>query len=125
MHRIRPALVDELLASGQIDRMDVAWVHQHVRAADPGASVSVLQRETLELIHGLLRRGWLEVGQLCPTRGFTPWRLGAGAAVDRIRDEWEALGRVPDFHDPIALRLTERGTEALTQGDDSEAASAP
>jgi hypothetical protein len=61
---------------------------------DPGK----VRELTLRLVRQLLQEHGMKVGQPAPDgRSFLAWDLSPDEAIDRIEQEWSALGREPDI----------------------------
>jgi hypothetical protein len=57
-----------------------------------------IRHQTLELVRELLDSGLVQVGYPTPDgRSFQPWSLPSSAILERIKSEWDALGREPDI----------------------------
>jgi hypothetical protein len=53
---------------------------------------------TLRLVRRLLQERGMQVGHPTPDgRQFVPWNISAEEAVDRIEQQWAALGRDPNI----------------------------
>ncbi|AKT43467.1 hypothetical protein [Chondromyces crocatus] len=90
----RDEMMDEILVDGFDD-----WVYSPVVfgcvQAETGLSGEPLVRATMGLIHELLGRGLMEVGDTLPE--FKAWSVPVPEAFARIERDWRAAGVDTDF----------------------------
>ena len=70
---------------------------------------SARRRSTLSAVDEMLRSGWFEAGFPTQDGKFEAWRLSVDESVQRIADEWSALGKDPGLGDIVWLNLTPVG----------------
>jgi hypothetical protein len=65
-----------------------------------------IRKVTLELVSRLLDYPAIEAGFPTPDgRHFTPWRMSKASILQRIEQEWDALGRLPTIGDIVWFSL--------------------
>ena len=92
---------------------DIASVAIEVGGA---ATVGEIRWLSLEMIDPLVQDGHIEIGDFVetdgdPKLGFKPWSLQYDYNIERIEDEWLALGRNPIPGEICCLRITSKGRE--------------
>lgn len=98
----------EILAHGLKDWVGLWVVARLVRDTRATQSDDEVRRRAIERLRPLLEGGYVEAGALTPS-GFSAWQSQGGAAVDRIDNFWQRLGRDPNLPDNIYLNNTSRG----------------
>jgi len=79
-------------------------------------SAQEIQNKTLEVIKDLLGLGFIEVSETTGGKdgeGFNPWNLSPKESIDRIKKEWDALGREPNIGDIAWFLITLKGKQEL------------
>lgn len=66
-------------------------------------------RASMQVIERTLRAGLIEVGELPPPGYFRRWDLSEDAILERIRNQWEALGSRLSLGDVCWFELTDAG----------------
>jgi hypothetical protein len=86
------------------------WEIARLVSAELGAEDEPTVREhTLGLIENMIMYGLIRPGVAKDNGGFEPWSEDTGRANLRIREEWEALGHVPEVGDVAWFDLTDHG----------------
>ena len=119
--------MEVLLKSGLYDWVQAAEVVS-IAMEDGGAGTDREKRElSLRLIREVLGRGWMRIGDVDVNvpgaEGFTEWDLSIDDALDKVRREWNALGRLPELWELFWLANTEDGdrlAEKLYESDESQ-----
>ena len=89
-----PDLLDEeILALGSVDYLDVWSIVKTVSRLAPSGDEPDIRALCLDALERLLATSRLEVGDLYPPGEFSPWPFDVDEALERIRTEWEKLGR--------------------------------
>jgi hypothetical protein len=111
----------ELITDGIADYVDLGAVDSQVSRHNPSASVSEVQRETLETIRSLVSNGLFELGDLSGEGGsLVAWAGSLDESIRRVSDVY-----VAQYDDPPAwvfsawLELTHKGEQvarALQEG---------
>lgn len=75
-----------------------------------------IRAKCLEILSDLLDRGYISAG--IPTRDgrFEPWGMPVAETIDRIKTEWEQLGRKPKLGDIVWFSATITGHGKLQEG---------
>lgn len=102
---------EKVLVEGQHDWVKLWEVHRHVADEDLSASLTDVQRKTLELVRMLIDEGVAEAGDLRDHGArFEPWDIPAQESVERI-----SAAYVDRFDDRVGwpstlwLRITDNG----------------
>jgi hypothetical protein len=111
----------ELLTDGLADYVDLGAVDSQVTRHNPSATVSEVQRETLEMIRSLVSDGLFELGDLSGEGGsLVAWGESLDESIQKISDVYLA-----HYDDPPAwvfsawMELTDKGervARALEEG---------
>ncbi len=99
-------LRDSFLAECSEDDVGIWEVVQAVKRDNADIDAATTQYLTLDLIRSLLETGAIQAGVFAPEdQGwkFQPWLVEPSQAVERIRKEWDALGREPNIGDVAFL----------------------
>ena len=110
--------VDALLVRGLDDWVDMSEVVWTVRSSRQAASDQDITAQSLDAIAFLLQEGLAEAGtleQVGETVEFVAWDLSPTEAAQRVREEWEALGRLPELGEICWLSNTPKGDAAARQ----------
>jgi hypothetical protein len=77
---------DKVLVSGLTDWVDLGQIHSYVDRANPGAALTAIQAETLELVRALADEGLVRIGDLSGPGGrFAAWITSLDDSLQRIR----------------------------------------
>lgn len=80
---------EKVLVSGLTDWAELGRIHSYVEGANPGASLTAIQDETLGLIRALADEGLVLIGDLTgPGRRFVAWKTSLPDSLRRIRSEY-------------------------------------
>jgi hypothetical protein len=111
----------ELLTDGLADYVDLGAVDSQVTRHNPSATVSEVQRQTLEMIRSLVTDGLFELGDLSGQGGsLVAWSEPLDESIQKISDVY-----VAHYDDPPAwvfsvwMELTDKGervARALEEG---------
>ncbi|ORW04565.1 hypothetical protein [Mycobacterium kyorinense] len=111
MTTARDKVREELLTDGLADYVDLGAVDSQVTRHNPQASVSAVQRETLETIRSLVSDGLFQLGALSGERGnFVGWDGSLDELIQRVSDVY-----VTQYDDPptwvwaVWMELTDKG----------------
>jgi hypothetical protein len=78
---------EKVLLRGLVDWVALDRIHWDVSQDNVGASISVIQEKTLELLRSLAADELFRLGDLSGPEGtFTPWAVPLDEAISRIRD---------------------------------------
>jgi hypothetical protein len=106
---------NELLDRGLDDILQLSEMASVARRHLGGSpSEAEVMRVTTDIIGELLGAGHAIVGNVIRDEGLLcvrSWGLGVSETIERIEDEWRALGRSPNLGDICWLELTEAGRE--------------
>jgi hypothetical protein len=107
----REDVLDQLLVWGLDDwamAVDVAFlVKEFMGIEDQDAR----REPAIEVIRMAVEGGCMRLGDLLHEGRFTAWDLDDDAALERVRTEWEALGRPVNLYEVCWLQNTELGNE--------------
>jgi hypothetical protein len=101
------------------DDWSVPWILiKYVRLNDPEANDKTIQARTLAILRDLLDVEYIRAGDLVDFKNdtFIPWNLSVDQIIDRIRLEWDALGRDPKPWEIVWFTSTLEGDRALAEG---------
>ncbi len=112
IQRCRESLVIRGM-DGLLHASDIASVAIEVGGA---TTVGEIRWLSLEMIDLLVQEGHIEIGDFLetdcdPKLDFKPWSLQYDYNIERIEDEWLALGRNPNPGEICCLRITSKGRE--------------
>jgi hypothetical protein len=103
---------EKVILWGLVDWVELERVHDFVAEENPGAQLSILQDQTLDMIGSLVAESLFVIGDLTgPGNRFTPWGTSLDDSLRRIRSEY-----VNRFEDKTIwpwlcwLDLTDEGT---------------
>ena len=118
---------NELLTDGLVDYVDLGAVDSQVGRHNPSASVSELQRETLETIRALVSEGLFELGDLSGEGGgLLVWSGSLDESLQKISDAyvthyddkpgwvWSAWMELTDKGEQVARALQEGAKDSRT-----------
>jgi hypothetical protein len=107
------ALCNELLDRGLSDMLQLSEMASVARRHLGGSpSEAQVMQATTEVVGELVGSGYAIVGDVIKDEGLLcvrSWALGAAETIERIEDEWRALGRPPNLGDVCWLELTDAG----------------
>jgi hypothetical protein len=108
---------ESVLLRGLVDWVALDRIHWDVAQANQGASLSVVQTRTLELIRSLVNEGLFELGDLSGPQGqFAAWDSPVDRSINRIQDvyvaNFDAQNEWPWY---CWLNLTEKGARLAQQ----------
>ncbi len=119
------AMLDELLRRGADDWVGAWEVADIARAIALEATDAEVLDLALQVIQEALVRNLVDIGDVVgagshpvyryESCSFRPWDLPSGAAMERVRREWLALGRDPTLGEVCWLSLTETGRKQAGQ----------
>ena len=100
MKSLKDLIVDECRQDivGITDLMGIVW-HYNPDANDDWVRDKVIQLIEEILVEDLAKAGGFPDG----SREFTPWEISALEVVQKVRNEWLALGRRPHLGELIYL----------------------
>lgn len=87
-----------------------------VQRAYPGADDRAVKDRTLGVIRDLLEAGYIVAGDLKDGIGVVPWPQPTDEVLQRIKSEWDALGREPNIWEIVWFTSTIEGERALAEG---------
>lgn len=103
---IKSDVKSQLRAEGEEDFIGLWEVVRSVQDDVPDADAATVRQISLEIVDELLASGDWEAGFPAEDgRSFEAWTLAPGAASERIRGEWEQLGREPNIGEIAWLNL--------------------
>lgn len=103
-----------LLAEAEEDHVGLWEVIGNAKRVSPNANSTEIQRITLDLVNELLNSGLIEAGfPASDGRSFIPWSGGSVEMVNRIKSEWNGLGREPNLGDVVWFNITDKGIKEL------------
>lgn len=105
----RDELEQKLMDELEDDYVGLWSIFRDVREAHPTSPADLVKRLTLALLEKWLNSGQIEVGSFDPPGGerFVCWSLRPAETIERIRREWDALGRDPDIGEIAWFTKTE------------------
>jgi hypothetical protein len=117
----RAKVRNELLTDGLVDYVDLGAVNSQVSRHNPSASVSEVQRETLEMIRALVSEGLFELGDLSGEGGsLHVWSGSLDESLQKISDAYVThYDDKPGWVWSAWLELTHKGEQvarALQEG---------
>lgn len=88
-----------------------------VRKATPEADDRTIQSQTLAILRDLLAAGYIRAGDLVDFKNdtFIPWDMAVDQMIERIRLEWDALGRDPKPWEIVWFLSTIEGDRVLAE----------
>lgn len=94
-----------------------------VQLADPAADDRTVKERTLAVLRDLLQAGYIKAGDLVNFKEdtFIQWEMPVDQIIDRIRREWDALGRDPKPWEIVWFISTHEGDLALAEGRERNA----
>jgi len=114
--RLKQSLLEEL----REDHVGLWSIVRDVRYALPKATDREIKDQVVSLIDKLLSTSLVKAGfPMSDGIGFKPWRLPRHRIVQRIKTEWDRLGRDPDIGE-VAWFSADRSAKI---GTDSESSS--
>lgn len=89
-----------------------------IRRQNPEANTDAVQAQALTILQDLLEAGYIQAGDLVDFKNdtFVPWDLPVDRIIDRIRLEWDGLGRDPKPWEIVWFTSTIAGERALAEG---------
>jgi hypothetical protein len=107
------ALRNELLDRGLSDMLQLDEMASVARRHLGGSpSEAEVMQATTEVVGELVGSGYAIVGDVIRDEGLLcvrSWGLGVSETIERVEDEWRALGRPPNLGDVCWLELTDAG----------------
>lgn len=95
-------VIADLLAECQADHVGLWEVVQAVQTDLRIREPAEVRSATLEIVRQLINHAGVEAGFPTPDgRNFQPWPISKESVVNRIADEWDALGRLPNIGDIV------------------------
>lgn len=85
----------------------------HIAGASRDGTPAELQSKTLAVVDQLLKEGLIRAGRPTPDgKAFVAWDLAAKESMERIKREWDTLGRAPAPGDITWFAATKEGVRA-------------
>jgi hypothetical protein len=97
-------IAKELIAEAHADEVGLWFVVARIRDEVGDADLDRLQRETLDCVDLMLASGDVSAGSYRPDgSGLELWHRDRQDILNRIADEWNKLGRIPDIGDIVVF----------------------
>ncbi len=107
-------LQKQILMDCADDYTGLWFIIDTVRDVFPMADPETIQKKTIEVIRELLEAKFIEAGCLNDWgRRFDLWSLPVDETIDRIVEEWTALGREPHLDEVVWFVATAMGEEKI------------
>ncbi len=85
-------------------------------AAKKNIDPATVQRRTLNALRPLLEAGLVQAGHPAPGgREFVAWPIPASEAIERIKRQWDTLGREPNIGDIVWFTTTDKGDHVVRE----------
>ena len=108
-------LRNELLEDLTDDYVGVWDVARRVKREWSIEDVSEVRATAMTLLSDPIEDGFITPGLARNDGGFDAWELAPEEAVDRIRREWQELGRMPSLGDIAWFDITPRGERLVRE----------
>jgi len=105
----------EILAECDRDHVGLWWVIKLIRQ-ESARTHGNEQRETLDVLKGLLEEGLILVGQPTVEGDFLVWDTSPIDSIEHMREEWNQLGREPRLGEVAWFTTPRRRADADLTG---------
>ena len=82
-----------------------SFVEQNYRYEDP----ELIKITSFAIIKNLLEENLVKAGALLSDNTFKPWNMSIDEIIDKIKQEWENLGRELEMYELVWFEITEKG----------------
>ena len=83
----------------------LSFVEQCYRYEDP----ELIKVTSFDIIKNLLDEELVIAGDLLEDNTFVPWNMATNEIIDKIRNDWENLGRELYMYELVWFEITEKG----------------
>ena len=98
-----------ILAWSIEDTVSLFFIPSFVEQCYRYEDAKLIKNTSLAIIKNLLEEELVRAGDLLADNTFIPWKMSIDKIIDKIKQEWESLGRELEMYELVWFEITDKG----------------
>ena len=99
----------DILAWSIEDTISLFFVYSFVEQNYHDENLELIKITSFAIIKNLLEKEFVKAGDLLADNTFIPWKMAINEIIDKIKQDWENLGRELEMYELVWFEITIKG----------------